>query len=221
MCARYNLRSPLNVLLDQFAAELQEAAVWEPRYNIPPTANVPAIRLVEGTRQLALLKWGLVPSWAKDTKIAYSTINARADTVATKPAFRTAYKKRRCLVPATGYYEWETIGKSKLPWLYEIDGGKPFAFAGLWEQWFGHGDGQPPLETCTILTTEPNELAARFHDRMPVILHPDDYDAWLEGEQIPLVSFEAERMTAKPLSTFVNNVKNQGPECIAPREGSR
>ena len=221
MCARYNLRSPLNVLLDQFAAELQEAAVWEPRYNIPPTAAVPAIRLVEGKRQLALLKWGLVPSWAKDTKIAYSTINARADTVATKPAFRTAYKKRRCLVPATGYYEWETVGKSKLPWLYEIDGGEPFAFAGLWEQWFGHGDGQPPLETCTILTTEPNELASRFHDRMPVILHPDDYDAWLEGEQIPLVSFEAERMTAKPLSTFVNNVKNQGPECIAPRESSR
>ena len=218
MCARYNLRSPLNVLLDQFAAELQEAAVWEPRYNIPPTATVPAIRLVGGKRQLGMFTWGLVPSWAKDTKIAYSTINARADSVATKPAFRTAFKKRRCLVPATGYYEWETVGKSKLPWLYEIDGGNLFAFAGLWEQWFGQGEGQPPLETCTILTTEPNELASRFHDRMPVVLHPDDYDAWLEGEQIPLVSIEAERMTAKPVSTFVNNVKNQGPDCIAPRE---
>jgi len=218
MCARYTLRSKLNQLLDQFGAEAQGSVHWEPRYNIPPTAMVAAVRLVDGKRQLTTLKWGLIPSWAKDTKIAYSTINARADTVATKPAFRTAFKRRRCLVLADGYFEWETQGKTKLPWLYEIDGGKPFAFAGLWEAWYGQGEDKPPVESCTILTTEPNDLASRFHDRMPVILHPDDYDPWMQGEEIPLVSFEADRMTAKPVSTFVNSVKNQGPECLAPRE---
>jgi putative SOS response-associated peptidase YedK len=218
MCGRYTLRAKLNQLLRQFAAEADDGVEWEPRYNIPPTAPVPAVRMIDGKRELALLKWGLIPSWAKDTKIAYSTINARADTVATKPAFRTAFKKRRCLVLADGYFEWETVGKTKLPWLYEIDGGKPFAFAGLWEAWYGQGEDKPPVESCTILTTEPNDLASRFHDRMPVILHPDDYDGWMQGEEIPLVSFEAERMTAKPVSTFVNSVKNQGAECLAPRE---
>jgi len=218
MCGRYTLRTKLNLLLSEFAADLAPGIEWEPRYNIPPTANVPAVRLINCKRQLSLLKWGLVPSWAKDTKIAYSTINARANTVATKPAFRTAYKKRRCLVLADGYYEWEQVGKTKLPWLYEIDGGKPFAFAGLWEAWYGQSEDMPPLESCTIITTEPNALASRFHDRMPVILHPDDYDDWLGGEKIPLVSFEAERMSAKPVSTFVNSVKNQGPECIVLRE---
>ena len=218
MCGRFTLRTKLNVVLAEFAAELSEGTEWGPRYNIPPTAPVPAVRLIDGKRQLSLLKWGLIPSWARDTKIAISTINARADTVATKPAFRTAFKKRRCLVLADGYFEWEQSGKAKLPWLYEIDGGKPFAFAGLWEAWYGQGEDKPPLESCTIITTEPNALALRFHDRMPVILHPDDYDEWLEGNEIPLVSFEAERMTAKPVSAYVNNVKNQGPECIAPRK---
>ncbi|MCI0360117.1 MAG: SOS response-associated peptidase [Planctomycetaceae bacterium] len=217
MCGRYTLRRKLNVLLAEFAAEMAAGAEWEPRYNIPPTAPVPAVRLVDGKRQLSLLKWGLIPSWAKDAKIAYSTINARADSVATKPAFRTAYKKRRCLVLADGYFEWETSGKTKLPWLYEIDGGQPFAFAGLWEAWYGQGEGQPPVESCTIITTDANVLASRFHDRMPVILHPDDYDDWLRGEEIPLVSFEAERMTARPVSTHVNSVKNQGPECVEAR----
>jgi putative SOS response-associated peptidase YedK len=134
MCGRFTLRTPLNVLAKQFALDLGPLLPgFEPRYNIPPTTNVPAVRLNEGTRQLALFKWGLIPSWAKDAKIAYSTINARSDTVATKPAFRSAFKKRRCLVLADGYVEWEKAGKAKLPWLYEVDGGKPFAFAGLWE----------------------------------------------------------------------------------------
>lgn len=213
MCGRFTLRTKLNLLLDQFAAELVEGAVWEPRYNIPPTANVPAVRLTDGKRRLSLLKWGLVPSWAKDTKIAYSTINARADTAPTKPAFRSAFKSRRCLVLADGYFEWQTEGKQKLPWLYEVEG-KPFAFAGLWESW-RPPSAEVPLESCTILTTDPNELAGQFHDRMPVILDPDDYVAWLSGEQIPLVAFPAERMTARRVSTYVNNVKNQGLECVA------
>jgi len=215
MCGRYTLRKPMTVLLTQFAAELAAGREWGPRYNIPPTASVPAIRAVDGKRQLSLFHWGLIPSWAKDKNIAYSTINARADTAATKPAFRAAFKSRRCLVLADGYYEWQTVGKAKLPWLYEIDGGKPFAFAGLWEAWRPPGAEQS-LESCTILTTDPSELAAQHHDRMPVMLDQEDYDAWLSGEQIPLVPFPAERMTARRVSTFVNSVKNQGPECVSP-----
>ena len=216
MCGRYTLRTKLNLLLSQFAAELAEGTEWEPRYNIPPTSNVPAVRLNDGKRQLALFKWGLIPSWAKDAKIAYSTINARADTVATKPAFRSAFKKRRCLVLADGYVEWQKDGKLKLPWLYEVDGGKPFAFAGLWE-WWGGPDGNEPVESCTILTTDANELASEVHNRMPVIVDGDDYDAWLAGEEIPLVPFDSERMTERPISTTINNVMNQGPQCVEAR----
>jgi len=217
MCGRYTLRRKLNLLLSEFAADLAPGVEWEPRYNIPPTANVPAVRLIDAKRQLALFKWGLVPSWAKDTKIAYSTINARADTVATKPAFRTAYKKRRCLVLADGYIEWEKSGKDKLPWLYEVKG-RPFAFAGLWEAWYGAGDDKPPLESCTIITTDANKLAAKVHNRMPVILDSEDYDDWLKGEQIPLVPYPPTRMTARPISTTINNVRNQGPQCVEPRD---
>ena len=217
MCGRYTLRTKLKLLLSQFAAELAEGTEWEPRYNIPPTSNVPAVRLTDGRRQLALFKWGLIPSWAKDAKIAYSTINARSDTVATKPAFRSAFKKRRCLVLADGYVEWEKAGKAKLPWLYEVDDGKPFAFAGLWE-WWGGPDGKEPVESCTILTTDANELASDVHNRMPVILDEDDYDGWLAGEEIPLVPFDSERMTARPISTTINNVKNQGPQCVEGRK---
>jgi putative SOS response-associated peptidase YedK len=155
-----------------------------------------------------MLKWDLEPSWAKDLKNA--PINARSDTVATKPTFRTAFKKRRCLVLGDGYVEWEKSGKAKLPWLYEVDGGKPFAFAGLWE-WWGGPDGKE-------LTTDANELASEVHHRMPVILDEHDYDGWLAGDQIPLVPFDSERMTARPISTTINNVKNQGPPCVEARE---
>src|SRR4051812_41529162 len=142
MCGRFTLRAKLNLLLDQFAAELHETRTFDPRYNIAPTQEVLAIR---HPRQLVALRWGLIPSWAKDAKIASSTINARADTVAEKPAFRAAFKKRRCLVLADGYYEWLREGKSKLPHLYEMDDGRPFAMAGLWE-WWGGPDGKSPIE---------------------------------------------------------------------------
>lgn len=166
-------------------------------------------------RELVQLRWGLIPSWAKDAKIAYSTINARADTVATKPAFRAAYKKRRCLVLADGYFEWLKIGKIKQPIFYEVDGGQPFAFAGLWELW-GGPTGNEPVESCAIITTDANELAKQVHDRMPVILQPNDYDRWLACEDVPLVSFPSDRMTARPVNPVVNNVKNQGPDCLEP-----
>jgi len=208
----------MTVLAEQFLFDLGPLAkeAFRPRYNIAPTQQVPAVRLVDGKRQLALFHWGLIPSWAKDKKIAYSTINARSDTVATKPAFRSAFKRRRCLVLADGYYEWEKSGKSKLPWLYEVDGGKPFAFAGLWESWKPAGADES-LESCTIITTDANELASQVHVRMPVILDSADYDAWLAGEQIPLIPFPPERMSTRPISTLVNNARNEGPECIEPR----
>ena len=193
------------------------------RCNIASTQDVAAVRLVDGKRQLALLRWGLIPSWAKDTKIASSTINARADTVAVKPAVRAAYKRRRCLVLTDGYYdEWLRVGKSKQPFLYELDGGKPFALAGLWESWRGTGDKEsPPMETCSLLTTDANELARQVHDRMPVILDAADYDAWLNPESSDLLaSFVAERMTAKPVSTYVNNARNEGADCVASPQDS-
>ena len=213
MCGRFTLRTPLNVLIKQFM--LDAPPQLKLRFNIAPTQNVAAVRLVDDKRQLALLRWGLIPSWAKDAKIAYSTINASAETVATKPAFRAAFKKRRCLVLADGYYEWEKAGKAKLPWLYEVDDGKPFAFAGLWESW--HPTGADAVETCTIITTDANDLAAEVHNRMPVILDAADYDGWLTGEEIPLVPFDSERMRAEPVSTFVNNARHEGEECLAPR----
>ena len=220
MCGRFNLRTPLTVLAEKFLFDLGPLAkeAFRPRYNIAPTQYIAAVRLdSQGKRQLAMLHWGLIPSWAKDTKIGYSTINARGDTVATKPAFRSAFKKRRCLVLADGFYEWEKTGKVKLPWLYEVDGGKPFAFAGLWEWWQPAG-AEKSLESCTIVTTDANELASQVHNRMPVILDAEDYDGWLAGEDIPLIPFPPERMTARPISTYVNNARNEGPECIKPRD---
>jgi putative SOS response-associated peptidase YedK len=231
MCGRYTLRTPLTVLAEQFLFDLNDAAGdFRPRYNIAPTQAVLAVRQVEqgAKRELVPLRWGLIPVWAKDTKIGYSTINARGDTVAEKPAFRSAFKKRRCMIIADGYYEWLTDGKAKLPQLYEIDGGKPFAFAGLWEYWPGPKDGPKAeaIESCSIITTDANELASNVHDRMPVILDPADYDCWLDPacedraklERL-IRPFGGQTMTVRPVSTYVNNVKNQGEECLAARAG--
>jgi putative SOS response-associated peptidase YedK len=228
MCGRYTLRTPLNVLAKQFQFELPDSLPeFRPLFNIAPATDAAAVRIGEsGKRELALLHWGLIPSWAKDAKLAYSTINARADSVATKPAFRAAFKRRRCLVLADGFYEWLRQDKTKLPHLYEVDGGKPFAFAGLWESWRGPADHEgPPLESCTLITTDANELAAEIHDRMPVILGAADYATWLDpaiqsAEELQplLVPFPAQRMTARAVSTYVNNVRNQGPKCVEPVE---
>jgi putative SOS response-associated peptidase YedK len=219
MCGRYNLRTPLPVLARQFQFDF-DASLGEvgPRYNIAPTQEVLAVR---HPRQLVALKWGLIPSWAKDAKIGYSTINACAETVATKPAFRAAFKKRRCLVLADGYYEWLSEGKEKQPFLFEVDGGAPFAFAGLWESCHLPGE-QAPRQTFSLITTSANELARVVHNRMPVILDAADYDSWLDAAnddvqslQTLLRPFAAERMTSRPVSRYVNNARHEGPECVA------
>src|SRR5262249_53979025 len=145
-----------------------------------PTDLLPVCRLDRsGDREIAMLRWGLIPYWAKDERIGFKAINARAETVATAPAFREAFKHRRCLVPANGFYEWKKLpGGRKQPYLIQMRGGSPFSFAGLWERW---KKGETPIETFTIITGEPNSLAAELHDRMPVILDPDDYDTWLRA----------------------------------------
>lgn len=186
MCGRYTLRTPLTVLAQQFLFELGElpaGLTLAPRYNVAPTQTVAVVRRAESraAKELALMHWGLVPSWAKDIKIGASMINARAETLAEKPAFRSAFARRRCLVLADGYFEWKKVGKQKQPLHFRMTDERPFAFAGLWERWRGSGGGAgPPLESCSIVTTNANELSANIHDRMPVILHPADYDLWLD-----------------------------------------
>lgn len=219
MCGRYTLYANLNRILADFAAELRPEYNYTPRYNIAPTQDVLAVRQVgpTGVRELVPLRWGLIPNWAKDEKIAYSTINARAETVAEKPAFRSAFKKRRCLIVADGYYEWQATGpKSKQPHRIHFPDDRPFGMAGLWEHW--ERDGKT-IESCTIIVTSANSQLATIHDRMPVILHPDAYSRWLDPEfegrtQLesllqPLVPNEVE---AYPVSPAVGNARNQGPD---------
>lgn len=215
MCGRFTLRARLNDLLAQFAAEavgLDEYPLFE-RYNIPPTADIPIVRLHEGNRECSLARWGFIPSWTKDPKKAPLLNNARAETVNEKPSFRSSYKSRRCLIPATGFYEWLTEGKHKQPFYFHRPDGKLLAFAGLWDQW-------NEIDTCTIVTTDANEVMAPIHDRMPVILGHHDYAEWLNpANSNPshlLAPCPASELTCYPVSTFVNNTRNQGPECTEP-----
>jgi putative SOS response-associated peptidase YedK len=227
MCGRFTLRTPLTVLAKQFQFDL-DAAMGEvgPRYNIAPTQTVLAVRQQEpgAKHELAKFFWGLIPSWAKDNKGAYACINARSDSVSSKPSFRNPFKKRRCLVLADGYYEWHTEGKLKQPFLFEIDGGKPFGLAGLWEVWRDPAKtDSPALESCALITTDANEVGAEVHNRMPVILDQANYDAWLDPTnedkvrlQSLLLPFPHERMSARPVNRYVNNARNEGAECIGP-----
>ena len=187
-----------------------------PRYNIAPTQDVLAIRLDSAGKQEAVeLRWGLIPFWAKEEKIAYSTINARAETVAAKPAFREAFKKRRCLIAADGYYEWKAEDGAKQPYRITLNPEQPFSFAGLWECW---ERPEKVVESCTIIVTNANDLTRDIHDRMPVILDPADYDRWLSGaagEEL-LKPYPSEKMARYPVSRAVGSVKNTGPELIEP-----
>ncbi|MEO8197960.1 MAG: SOS response-associated peptidase [Thermoanaerobaculia bacterium] len=227
MCGRYVLTTPGEVLAQIFDTapppeELLAAIV--PRYNISPTQQVPIVRhTAAGPRELALVHWGLVPHWAKDPVIGNRLINARAETAAEKPSFRDAMKRRRCLIPADGFYEWQKLGKGKQPFLLRLRDGSTFAFAGLWSQWKNPESGAN-LETCAILTTTSNELAATVHDRMPVILPPTTWNRWLDDapQSTPftelLLSFPAEQLEAFPVSKRVNSPLHEGPENILPVE---
>ncbi len=215
MCGRFSLSAPSEEIGALFG--LEALAARAPRYNIAPTQTVAAVRQEGGARRLVELRWGLVPGWAKDDAIGARLINARAETLSEKPSFRGAFKARRCLIPADGFYEWQKTGKgrAKQPFHLRRPDGKPFAFAGLWERWTR---GAEPLESCAIITTEANGLLRPIHDRMPVILGPESFDTWL-GEPAPdpaalaalLRPCPDDLLTAVPVSTAVNNPRFDGP----------
>ncbi len=222
MCGRYTLTTPLEGLRAIFLFE--ESLNLAPRYNIAPTQEVPAVRLgkEDGKRHLTLLRWGLIPSWAKEASIGSRMINARAESVAEKPAFRTAFRRRRCLIPADGFYEWQARPSGpKQPYHIARAAGGPFAFAGLWERWSERGGGAP-VESFTIVTTEANRRLSAIHHRMPVVLAPADHAVWLDPDSGPdalqalLRPAPEAAFVATPVSTRVNAVRNDDPSLIEP-----
>lgn len=219
MCGRFSQSLAGEAIAEAF--QLTETPDWQPRYNIAPTQMIPAIVAAEGNvRQFKPLRWGLIPSWAKDPTIGAKLINARSETVTEKPSFRSAFKQRRCLILADGFYEWRKQSGKKQPFYFRLKNGSLFAFAGLWEHWHDSEDNR--LETCTILTTEANQTVAQVHDRMPVILHADHYDRWLdplqpsESLQSLLRAYDDDLMTAYPVGLTVNSPWNETPDCTAP-----
>jgi putative SOS response-associated peptidase YedK len=222
MCGRYRLSRRKQIIEEHFDCVSGEED-WTPRYNVAPTQPVPVIRQhpKEPRRELSLVRWGLIPWWAKDASGAARMVNARSETAATLPAFRDAFKAWRCIVPADGFYEWQKIGKTKQPYCFEVNEGELFAFAGLWERW--KDPAGKSLETCSILTTTPNTVTSAVHDRMPVILEPDTYDLWLDPGFADtaalselLKPYDARLMRSYPVSARVNSVVNDDVECSAP-----
>jgi putative SOS response-associated peptidase YedK len=220
MCGRFALYTDPIALAKQFQAENSPELL--PSYNVAPSQTIPIIRQEQGRRLIAMTRWGLIPSWAKEINTGYSTINARAETVADKPAFRSAFQHRRCLVPADGFFEWQQIANSKIkqPWYISLKNQEPMALAGLWEHWQGRDGSQ--IESCTIIVTSGNELMQSIHDRMPVILPPENWDTWLDATntnkqclQTLLTQYPAEDMTAWPVSTIVNSPRHNSQECIS------
>ena len=216
MCGRYTLKPSGRQVTEAFG--LAEFPELSERYNIAPTQSVPVV-LDDDDRRLEMMHWGLIPSWADDPSIGSRMINARAETVAEKPSFRSAFKRRRCLVVADGFYEWKKFDGGKQPHYLRLKDSGPFGFAGLWESWSMEGGEE--IISCTIITTEPNEVAAEVHNRMPVILPPDVYDAWLDPgnddrEELlaMLAPYAAEEMEAYAVSRSVNRPANDYPEVL-------
>lgn len=225
MCGRFALDSSIEELARALEAASVAASV-KPRYNIAPTKDVVVARKGEDERELRMLRWGLVPAWAKDTDIGARLINARAETVAEKPSFGEAFRRRRCLIPSTGFYEWKREGTHKQPYYFRMKDERPFAFAGLWERW--EGVGGKGVESCTILTTTASEILAPVHERMPVILKPEDYDLWLDTKTTaadkltPLLRpYSAVEMTSHPVGSGVNNPRSDSADLIAPFPNSQ
>ncbi|MBD2595977.1 SOS response-associated peptidase [Nostoc spongiaeforme FACHB-130] len=221
MCGRFTLNQSAEALSKAF--NLQQVPDLAAQYNIAPTQMVLTVLHHPSNEQYEFqqLRWGLIPSWAKDAKMGVKLINARAETVSEKPAFRASFKRRRCLVIADGFYEWQKQQSQKQPFYFRLQDGKPFGFAGLWDVW--HSPEGEEIASCTIITTTANELLAPIHDRMPVILAPEDYDLWLDTQvQTPeklqplLDPYPVEAMTAYPVSNLVNKPQHNSPECIMP-----
>ncbi len=222
MCGRFTLRQPAERIAREF--QLAEVPAIEARYNIAPTQSVLAIRQSPDGREASMFKWGLIPSWAKDAAIGSKLINARSETVDEKPSYREAFKRRRAIIPVDGFYEWAHTGNKKQPYYFHFKDDRLFGFAGLWEKW-RTPDGES-LESCSILTTEANEVLSTVHDRMPVILDPEAYDLWLDEDERKqelrkelLCPFPGSEMIAYPVSTLINSPQHQGEELVRPIQG--
>jgi putative SOS response-associated peptidase YedK len=218
MCGRFTLRKPSKEIAESFG--LFEEMTLKPHFNIAPTQMVAAVRVDphRKQREMTLLKWGLIPHWADDPAIGNRMINARSETAASKPSFRAAFRYRRCLIPSDCFYEWQKVGTKKQPYLIGVGKDELFAFAGLWEDWEREGQ---IIQSCCILTTDANELMKPIHDRMPVILHRQDYDLWLDpgiqnGSKVQhlLRPFPETEMFAYPVSTWVNSPSHDDARCV-------
>lgn len=213
MCGRYALTSSPAVIAERF--HLLWTPDLAPHYNIAPGQGIPVVRETGQGRELTILKWGLIPSWAKEASTGMKLINARGETLADKPAFRSAYRQRRCLIPADAFYEWKAVAGRKQPYCIRLADDGPFGMAGLWERW--KDPGGRSVESCAIVTVAANALVAQLHDRMPLIVAPDNYDAWLAAESKDLPpAVPAEAMRTYPVSALVSNARNDVPACLDP-----
>ncbi|MGH6975855.1 MAG: SOS response-associated peptidase [Stellaceae bacterium] len=219
MCGRYTITSAPEAVRALLGYPQQSN--FPPRYNVAPTQPIPIVRFVEGARQFALVRWGLLPSWVKDPKGFSLLINARGETVAEKPAFRAAMKRRRCLIPADGFYEWKAVGTRKVPYFVRLKSGGPMAFAGLWETWIGPNGEE--LETAVIVTTRANRTLVPIYERMPVIVPPEGFDLWLDTGNVDAKTAVAliqpapdNLLEAYEVSTAVNRVANDDAKLVQP-----
>jgi len=217
MCGRYTLKTPINVLAERFDLDDYSSSL-SPSYNIAPTQEVAAIVEEGEERKLETFRWGLIPSWSKDPSIGNKMINARAETVSEKPSFRSAFKKRRCLIVADGFYEWQKTDGGKQPFHIKMNDSSPFAFAGLWEAWDKDGE---EIRSCSIITTDANDLMNEIHHRMPVILHPENYGVWIDSgfeEKEALMDllkpYPSDEMEAYAVSRRVNKPSNNEPSVL-------
>ena len=223
MCGRYTMHTDVDELIEQLKLNFAEIELT-PRYNIAPTQDIPVILETEKGRVLKAFRWGLVPHWAQDLSIGNKMINARAETLAEKPSFRSLIKSHRCLIPADGFYEWQKgEGNTKTPYFIHRKDDGPFTFAGLWAEWKEKGSDEASIQTCTIITTSANELMEPLHHRMPVILPAKAQNEWLNPDNEDkesltelLVPYAGDDFEAYPVSREVNAVKNSGPQLIKP-----
>jgi putative SOS response-associated peptidase YedK len=219
MCGRYTVTAAPEAIRALFRYE--EQPKFPPRFNIAPMQPIAVVRLVDGKRQFALMRWGLLPSWVKDPKTFTLLINARGESVSEKPAFRNAMKRRRCLIPADGFYEWKALPGHKQPFYIRAKSGEPFAFAGLWETW--NGPNGEELDTAAIVTTKANRTLSSIHDRMPVVVPPEAFDLWLDCAEVDATTAAAliqpaqeDLFEAYEISTAVNRTANDNPELLEP-----
>ncbi len=211
MCGRFSLTPKIEQVIEKL--NIINSIDFAPSYNISPSQNIPVIRNIDNQLTISTMHWGLIPFWMKELPKSSSLINARSETVASKPSFRSAYKKRRCLIPADGFYEWQKVENGKLPYFIQLKNKEIFTFAGLWEQWQGNGQ---TIESCTIITTDANDDMKPIHHRMPVIIDQDYYSHWFENAD-PLdllVPYPNGTLRAYPVNSHVNNPRNNDKSCI-------